>query len=119
MDILKRLINVIALCWLTVTSVFLYVSCKSYLEYARISADAKARYSGTLVPLDDIPDELLVDEDGFPLDGSSSFDISTAKVIEPYSIDFEALALILCFGVAILAINYIFFKKPTLWHKTK
>jgi hypothetical protein len=92
MDILKRLINVITLCWLTATSVFFYGSCMGYLEYEGIFRLA---------------------------DGSSSFDISTAKLVEPYSLDFDALVFILGFGAAILAFNYIFFKKPTLWHKTK
>ena len=91
MDILKRLLNVITVCWGLLICYFFFLAYKKYL--------------------DALPLEL-------PAGAICIQNCEEVQTVE-YNFPFEALALILCFGVTILVINYIFFKKPTLWHRTK
>ena len=89
MDVLKRLLNVITVCWGLWICYFFFWAYKKYL--------------------DALPLEL-------PAGAICIQNCEEVQTVE-YNCPFDILVFILGIGVAILAFNYIFFKKPTLWHK--
>ena len=93
MNIFKRLINVIALCWLLFSSYVTFVVCEAYIK-----SQPQPK------PDDYVWSELRSSENRIHIDNSFPF---------------EDLAIIFYGAAFIFTINYIFFKKMTLWHRTK